>query len=325
MSGTIPWVRIQDLAAHAGERVELRGWLYKRRSSGKLHFLQVRDGSGTVQCIVSRADVGDETFAAGDELGQESSLTLTGTVHEDSRAPGGVEIQLEDLRIIQNAIDYPITPKEHGVAFLLEQRHLWLRSRRPHAVLRIRATVQRACEDFLASRGFMRLDTPILTPAACEGSTTLFETDYFGERAFLTQSGQLYAEAGCQAFGRVYCFGPTFRAEKSKTRRHLMEFWMLEPEAAFLDLDGDIELAEGLICSALERVLELCRPELEVLERDPAVLEAVAPPFPRLSVSVQNATGAPQRVSGHMVASDDPGLGIAPAMDALGKPVAEYS
>jgi len=263
--------------------VRLQGWLYNRRSSSKLHFLQVRDGTGIVQCVVARADVRPEVFQQAGELGQESSLKLCGTVQADRRAPGGFELLLDDLEVLQNVDGYPISPKEHGVAFLLEHRHLWLRSRRPHAVLRIRAELERACHDFLDAQGFLRLDTPILTPAACEGSTTLFETDYFGQKAFLTQSGQLYSEAGCQAFGRVYCFGPTFRAEKSKTRRHLMEFWMVEPEAAFLDLEGDIELAEGLVCALLERVLERCRPELETLERELAPLEAIARPFPRLT------------------------------------------
>jgi asparaginyl-tRNA synthetase len=233
--------------------------------------------------VVSRTDVAPELFEEAGSLGQESSLELCGTVRADRRAPGGFELLADDLRVIQNVEGYPITPKEHGVAFLLENRHLWLRSRRPHAILRIRAEVERTCHEFLDSEGFLRLDTPVLTPAACEGTTTLFETDYFGEKAYLTQSGQLYSEAGCQAFGRVYCFGPTFRAEKSKTRRHLMEFWMVEPEAAFLDLEGNIELAEGLICSLVERVLERCRPELAVLERDLARLEAIQRPFPRLT------------------------------------------
>ncbi|TDJ09368.1 MAG: asparagine--tRNA ligase [Deltaproteobacteria bacterium] len=275
--------RIELLGEHEGRRVRLQGWLYNRRSSSKLHFLQVRDGTGIVQCVVARADVRPEVFQQAGELGQESSLKLCGTVQADRRAPGGFELLLDDLEVLQNVDGYPISPKEHGVAFLLEHRHLRLRSRRPHAVLRIRAELERACHDFLDAQGFLRLDTPILTPAACEGSTTLFETDYFGQKAFLTQSGQLYSEAGCQAFGRVYCFGPTFRAEKSKTRRHLMEFWMVEPEAAFLDLEGDIELAEGLVCALLERVLERCRPELETLERELAPLEAIARPFPRLT------------------------------------------
>ena len=276
-------VRIDALPQHTDERVRLQGWLYNRRSSKKLHFLEVRDGTGIVQCVVSRADVGDEAFALAGECGQESSLELTGRARAEPRAKGGVEIQVDDVAVLQNAVDYPITPKEHGVAFLLEHRHLWLRSRRPHAMLRIRSVVERALHDYLDGEGYLRLDTPILTPAACEGTTTLFETDYFDEKAYLTQSGQLYAEAGCQAFGRVYTFGPTFRAEKSKTRRHLMEFWMIEPEAAFLDHEGNIALVEGLICAALGRVLEACRPELELLERDPAPLEAVRAPFPRLS------------------------------------------
>jgi asparaginyl-tRNA synthetase len=206
-----------------------------------------------------------------------------GTVRADSRAPLGFELHASGLRVLQSCEDYPITPKEHGVAFLLEHRHLWLRSRRPHAILRIRAEVERSCHEFLDSEGYLRLDSPILTPAACEGTTTLFETDYFGEPAYLTQSGQLYQEAGCMAFGRVYSFGPTFRAEKSKTRRHLMEFWMVEPEAAFLDHEGNIRLAEGLVCAIVERVLERCRVELRVLERDTGPLEAIAAPFPRIT------------------------------------------
>jgi len=279
----LPVVRIEDLPQHLDERVRVLGWLYNRRSSKKLHFLELRDGSGIVQCVVAKADVGDALFEAAGAIGQESSLALVGTVAADPRAKSGAEIQTESLEILQSTDAYPITPKEHGVAFLLEHRHLWLRSRRPHAILRIRAAVEQAANDYLQSQGYLRLDTPILTPAACEGTTTLFETDYFEEKAYLAQSGQLYAEAGCQAFGRVYTFGPTFRAEKSKTRRHLMEFWMIEPEAAFLDHEGNIALAEGLVCALVERVLERCRPELETLERDPAPLEAIARPFPRLS------------------------------------------
>ena len=277
--------RIQELARHEGERVRLRGWLYNRRSSKKLHFLEIRDGSGTVQCVVSRSDVGDAVFETTGEAGQESSVALSGRVSADPRAKGGVEVQVDEFEVIQHAVDYPIAAKEHGVAFLMEHRHLWLRSRRPHAILRIRAELEAAAHEFLAEQGYLRLDTPILTPAACEGSTTLFETDYFGEQAFLAQSGQLYSEAGCAAFGRVYCFGPTFRAEKSKTRRHLMEFWMIEPEAAFLDHDGNIALAEGLICALVERALTRCSVELDTLERARPPLEAVQRPFPRLSYS----------------------------------------
>ncbi len=284
MSDT-PTVRIDELAAHVEQDVRLQGWLYNIRSSKKLHFMQLRDGTGIVQVVVSKADVGDEIFELVSGMGQESSLRVIGNVKADERAQGGHELLASDVQLIQNTHDYPITPKEHGVAFLLEHRHLWLRSKRQHAVLRIRSQVEQAAHAFFESRGFLRFDAPILTPAECEGSSTLFETDYFDEKAYLTQSGQLYAEAGAQAFGRVYTFGPTFRAEKSKTRRHLMEFWMIEPEAAFFDLDDDIELAEGFICALLARVLETCRPELEVLERDTAALEAVTQPFPRLSYS----------------------------------------
>ncbi len=280
-----PSVRIEALGEHVDQRVRLLGWLYNRRSSKKLHFLELRDGSGLVQCVASKADLGEKLFESAGACGQESSLELTGTVAAEPRARGGFELQVDGLAILHDAIDYPITPKEHGVAFLLEHRHLWLRSRRPHAILRIRAEVEQAVHEHLHAQRFLRLDTPILTPAACEGTTTLFETDYFGQKAYLAQSGQLYAEAGAAAFGRVYTFGPTFRAEKSKTRRHLMEFWMIEPEAAFLGHEGNVALAEGLITAMAARVLERCRPELEALERDPAPLEAVRPPFPRLSYS----------------------------------------
>ncbi len=282
-TGEATIARIEDLAAHEGKRVRLRGWLYAARSSGKVRFLRVRDGTGIVQCVVGRDDVEATVFEEIGGLGQESALEVTGSVRADARAPGGFELQVDSVGVFQNAENYPITPKDHGVAFLLERRHLWLRSRRPHATLRIRAVIEKACHDYFESEGYLRLDAPILTPAACEGTTALFETEYFGESAYLTQSGQLYSEAGCQAFGRVYCFGPTFRAEKSKTRRHLMEFWMVEPEAAFLDLDGDIRLAEGLICGVIERVLDRCGPELQTLERDPAPLESVRPPFPRIT------------------------------------------
>jgi asparaginyl-tRNA synthetase len=278
-------VRIEQLLEHTDETVRILGWLYNQRSSKKLRFLEVRDGTGIVQCVVARSDVPPEVFEAAGEAGQEASLEIVGKAVSEPRAKGGVELHVADVRLIGRSEDYPISPKEHGVAFLLEHRHLWLRSRRPHAVLRIRSQVERAVHDFFEAQGYLRLDTPILTPAACEGSSTLFETEYFGEKAFLAQSGQLYAEAGAAAFGRVYTFGPTFRAEKSKTRRHLMEFWMIEPEASFLDHDGNIELAEGLVCAMVERVLESCRPELEALERDPAPLEAVSRPFPRVRYS----------------------------------------
>src|SRR5579875_2884511 len=278
------WVYIEALGRHVGQEVTLKGWLHNRRSSGKIHFLQVRDGSGICQCVASRAEVGAEAFERADHLGQESALEITGTVRVDARAPGGFELSVRALKVLAAATDYPITPKEHGVAFLLDRRHLWLRSPRQQAILRIRAEIEAACRDFLQDRGFVLFDAPILTPSACEGTTNLFETDYFGERkAYLTQSGQLYAEAGALAFGKVYCFGPTFRAEKSKTRRHLTEFWMVEPEAAFFDLDDDMNLAEDFVAHLVARVLERRHAELVLLERDVSKLERVVKPFPRLS------------------------------------------
>jgi asparaginyl-tRNA synthetase len=275
---------INDLRRHAGRSVEIRGWLYNRRSSGKVQFLLVRDGTGIVQAVVVKADVPPETFEAAGRLPQESSIIMTGLVREDARAPGGVEVAVASLEVVQEAEPYPITPKEHGVEFLMDHRHLWLRSSRQHAILKVRAEVIRAMTDYLDGQGYLRVDTPILTPAAVEGTTTLFATQYFDlGTAYLAQSGQLYNEATAAAFGRVYCFGPTFRAEKSKTRRHLIEFWMLEPEAAYLDFDGYMALAEGFVAAVVARVLERCRPQLEVLERDTAPLERVVPPFPRIT------------------------------------------
>jgi asparaginyl-tRNA synthetase len=277
------WVYIEALGQHVGQEVTLKGWLHNRRSSGKIHFLQLRDGSGICQCVASRAEVGAEAFERADHLGQESALEITGTVRADPRAPGGFELAVSKLTVLAAATDYPITPKEHGVAFLLDQRHLWLRSPRQQAILRIRAEIESACREFLHARGFVLFDAPILTPSACEGTTNLFETDYFERKAYLTQSGQLYAEAGAMALGRVYCFGPTFRAEKSKTRRHLTEFWMVEPEAAFFDLQDDMNLAEDFVVHLVARVLERRRAELALLERDVSRLEAIKKPFPRLS------------------------------------------
>jgi asparaginyl-tRNA synthetase len=277
-------IRIEQAGAHAGEAVEIRGWLYNKRSSGKIHFLLIRDGSGLMQAVLTRQDVPPEALAAADGLTQESSLAVSGTVRADPRAPGGYELSVSDLRILQVADPYPITPKEHGVEFLMDHRHLWLRSRRQHALMRIRAEVISACTDFLEGEGFLRVDTPILTPAAVEGTTTLFETPYFDlGTAYLTQSGQLYNEAAAMAFGRVYCFGPTFRAEKSKTRRHLTEFWMVEPEAAYMTLDEYMDLAEQMVSAVVARVIARRRSELETLDRDTAGLEAVRPPFPRIS------------------------------------------
>ena len=279
------WVYIEDLGGHIGEEVTLKGWLYNRRSSGKVHFLLIRDGTGICQCVASVNDLGVEAFAAADHLGQETSLEVTGRVREDRRAPGGRELTITSLNVGALSIDYPITPKEHGPAFLLDLRHLWVRSARQHAILRIRSEVEAACRDFFHERGFVLFDSPILTPTSCEGTTNLFEIDYFGERkAYLTQSGQLYAEAGALAFGKVYCFGPTFRAEKSKTRRHLTEFWMVEPEVAYFTLDEDLQLAEDFVAYIVARVLDRRREDLKVLERNTAKLElATAKPYPRIT------------------------------------------
>jgi asparaginyl-tRNA synthetase len=278
------WVYIDQLSRHVGEEVTLRGWLYSRRSSGKVHFLLVRDGSGICQCVASVGDIGAESFAAADHIGQETSLEVTGIARADKRAPGGIELSLKTLKICSPANDYPITPKDHGVAFLLDHRHLWIRSSRQHAILRVRSEVEAACRDFFHERGFILFDAPILTPTSCEGTTNLFECDYFGERkAYLTQSGQLYAEAGALAFGKVYCFGPTFRAEKSKTRRHLTEFWMVEPEVAFFTLEDDMQLAEDFVAYIVARVLDRRGEELKALERDVSKLEKVVKPFPRIT------------------------------------------
>jgi asparaginyl-tRNA synthetase len=278
------WVYIEQLCRRIGEEVTLRGWLYNRRSSGKVHFLLVRDGTGICQCVASVSDIGPESFAAADHIGQETSLELSGLVREDRRAPSGIELSLKSLKICSPSADYPITPKEHGVAFLLDHRHLWVRSSRQHAILRVRSEVEAACRDFFHERGFVLFDAPILTPTSCEGTTNLFELDYFGERkAYLTQSGQLYAEAGALAFGKVYCFGPTFRAEKSKTRRHLTEFWMVEPEVAFFTLEDDMQLAEDFVAYIVGRVLERRREELKTLERDSSRLGKIVKPFPRIS------------------------------------------
>jgi len=279
-----PVVRVGDVAQHEGSVVELRGWVYNVRSSGKLHFVQLRDGSGIIQCVVFKGDVEAEIFEAAGGLTQESSISVRGEVRADARSPLGFELGLQSLQIVQATQDYPISPKEHGTAFLMENRHLWLRSIRPNAVLRIRGAIIDACRQFMSQEGFLLIDAPILTPAACEGTTTLFETDYFGDTAYLTQSGQLYMEAAAMAFGKVYSFGPTFRAEKSKTRRHLTEFWMIEPEMAYCDLAQDMEIAEAMVAHVASRVLTDCKAQLEVLQRDTAPLEKVAAgrPFPRL-------------------------------------------
>lgn len=276
-------VYIEDIAAHEGEEVTIKGWLYNSTDKGRLQFLLVRDGTGIIQGVLFEKDVAPGVFEAAKTVTQESSLIVTGTVRADRRAPGGYELSVKDLQIVQLAEEYPITLKEHGVGFLMEHRHLWLRSSRQHAVLRVRAEIIKACRDWLDDHGFLHVDAPILTPAACEGTTTLFQTDYFGEAAYLTQSGQLYNEAAIMAFGKVYCYGPTFRAERSKTRRHLTEFWMLEPEIAYADLEECMQVEEEFVTYIVRTVLEKRAEELKTLQRDTAPLEKVVPPFPRLS------------------------------------------
>ncbi len=274
---------VSQIAAHEGKTVTIKGWLYNARSGGGIRFLLVRDGTGIIQCVASQADVGEKTFELIDTLTQESSVVVSGKVRADKRAPGGFELVLSGLELVGRSEDYPISPKEHGTAFLMENRHLWLRSRRQNAILRVRHEIIRAIRDFFDSRDFVLFDTPIFTPSAVEGTSTLFETEYFGEKAYLAQSGQLYAESGAMALGKVYCFGPTFRAEKSKTRRHLTEFWMVEPEVAYLDLDGDMVLAEDLVFDLVRRVLENRQEELKIIERDTAPLEKIKKPFPRIT------------------------------------------
>jgi asparaginyl-tRNA synthetase len=277
-------VYIEDLATHEGQPVTIKGWLVNRRSSGKIHFLQIRDGSGFMQAVMSKAAVGDAVFGAADHLSQESAVIVHGTVRADARAPGGYELDVSGLDIVSEAHDFPITPKEHGVDFLMDRRHLWIRSQRQHAILRVRHEVINAVRDYFNTRGFVLADTPIFTPSACEGTTTLFPVQYFEDAtAYLTQSGQLYNEANAMALGRTYCFGPTFRAEKSKTRRHLTEFWMVEPEVAYADLNDIIALAEGLVVEVVSRVLDRRQRELKTLERRTETLERVKRPFPRVT------------------------------------------
>jgi asparaginyl-tRNA synthetase len=297
-----PPVHVADIAQHEGKEITLHGWLYNRRSSGKLHFLQVRDGTGTIQCVVFKGNVTPEVFHEADHLPQETSLTVTGLVKKDDRSPIGFELDVRDLKVVAlPSQEYPISHKEHGVAFLMEQRHLWLRSQRQQVILRVRHTVEKAIRDFFDARGFTLVDAPIFTPSACEGTSTLFEVPYFDlGKAYLTQSGQLYMEAAAMALGKVYCFGPTFRAEKSKTRRHLTEFWMVEPEVAFMDLDGDMQLMEEFVSHVVQTALAKHRKELTtVLERDVSKLENVKPPFPRVTyteaVEVLQKAGHPMK------------------------------
>src|SRR5215813_7285771 len=273
---------ISEISKHLGEEVTIKGWLYNKRSSGKLGFLEIRDGSGIIQGVVSKKDVSDEAWENTEKVTQESSVIVRGTPREHPKKPGVYELDIKDVRIIQLASEYPISPKEHGVEFLMDHRHLWLRSRRQHAILRVRHEIIRAVRDFFDNDGFILCDTPIFTPAACEGTTTLFEASYFDEKAYLTQSGQLYNEATAAAFGKVYCFGPTFRAEKSKTRRHLTEFWMVEPEMAYATLEDVMLLSERFLSFIAARVLSDRSEELKVLERDTSKLETIQAPFPRL-------------------------------------------
>ncbi len=274
---------IGEIAPHVGQVVRLEGWVYNYRTGGKLFFLMLRDGTGIMQCVAFKPEIGADRFAELERLTQESSVRVWGTVREDKRSPGGFELSMQGFEIVQIAEEFPITPKEHGSSFLLDNRHLWLRSKKQFAILKVRARTQKAIRDFFDSRGFTLLDTPIFTPNACEGTTTLFETEYFGDKAYLTQSGQLYNEATAAAFGKVYTFGPTFRAEKSKTRRHLTEFWMVEPEVAWAHLDDVIQLGEDLLLFIIAEVLRDCRQLLiEHLERDVSKLEAVRGPFVRI-------------------------------------------
>ena len=303
-----PPVHVADIAQHEGKEVTLHGWLHNRRASGKLHFLQVRDGTGTIQCVVFKGNVSPEVFHEADHLPQETSLAVSGTVKKDARSPIGFELDVKDLRVFARpAREFPLGHKEHGVAFLMDQRHNWLRSPRQQAILRVRHTVVKAIRDFFDGRGFTLVDAPVFTPAACEGTSTLFEVPYFDlGKAYLTQSGQLYMEAAAMALGKVYCFGPTFRAEKSKTRRHLTEFWMVEPEVAYMDLDGDMELMEQFVSHVVQTALAKHRDELAtVLERDVSKLDNVKPPFPRITYS--EAVEVIQKAGHPMTWGDDIG------------------
>jgi asparaginyl-tRNA synthetase len=279
-------IRIGDIAKYEGQEITVRGWVYNRTDKGRLQFIQLRDGDGIVQCVAFKKELSEAEFEIASKLTQESSVIVTGSVRRDERAPGlpgGYEVGISKLELVQQADEYPITPKEHGIEFLMDNRHLWVRSNRQWAILRIRATIINAMRNWLDDHGYLLVDTPILTPAAGEETTTLFEIDYFGEPAYLAQTGQLYNEANMAAFGKVYCFGPTFRAEKSKTRRHLMEFWMLEPEIAFCSLEEMMDMEEQFISNIVERVLEKHQPELAILERDVKQLEKITAPFPRIS------------------------------------------
>lgn len=316
-------VRIEEIAQHVGEEVMVRGWLYNRTDKGRLQFLQVRDGTGIMQAVVFQKNVNPQVFENARRLTQESSLIVTGQVRQEARAPGvpgGYELDVADLEVIQIAQEYPITPKEHGVEFLLDRRHLWLRSSRQWAIQRVRATIIKATRDWLDDNGFLLVDTPILTPSAAEGTSTLFPTDYHGTPAYLTQSGQLYNEANIFAWGRVYCFGPTFRAEKSKTRRHLQEFWMVEPEVAFCQLDELMEIEEQMVSYIVQTTLRARANELKVLERDLSRLQNVTPPFPRISYDEAVARINQAAAQGVTVPPNDEPLPPMPWGDDFGAP-----
>lgn len=301
---------INKVGEHVGQTVTIKGWLHNRRSSGKIHFLVVRDGTGFLQVVMGKRDVDEATFQRADHLGQESAIIITGLVKEEPRANGGYEMVASGLEVVNEAHEYPITPKEHGVDYLMDRRHLWIRAERQTAILRVRHEIINAVRDFFNDQGFILADTPIFTPAACEGTTTLFPVEYFDDqKAFLTQSGQLYNEANAMALGKVYAFGPTFRAEKSKTRRHLTEFWMVEPEMAYADLNDVITLAEGLITSVVARVLDRRQKELKTLERNVSKLEAIKAPFPRLhydeAAKILLDKGLPFKVGGDLGGTDE--------------------
>jgi asparaginyl-tRNA synthetase len=306
------WVSIEKIGQYEGQEVSIKGWVYNKTDKGKLQFLLVRDGTGIIQTVALEDHVSPLTFQTALKATQESAVVVSGTVKADKRAPGGYELALDDLEIVQLAEPYPITPKEHGVAFLLDHRHLWLRSPLQRAVLKVRAEVIRACRDYLDNNGFILVDTPILTPAAVEGTSTLFEANYFGDTVYLAQSGQLYNEATIAAFGKVYCFGPTFRAEKSKTRRHLLEFWMVEPEMAYADLEDCMRVSEELVTYIVQTVLETRKAELETLKRDTTLLEKVEPPFPRITydqaVEILRSKGLDFQWGGDFGAPDETAL-----------------
>ncbi|MBK7368421.1 MAG: asparagine--tRNA ligase [Candidatus Eisenbacteria bacterium] len=305
----LPWVRIREAGSHVGQQVEIRGWVTHRRSSGKVQFLVIRDGSGSIQCVAGVKDLSPEQWDATAQLTTESAVIVRGLVKTDTRQVGGVELGLQSVDVVSVAHEYPITPKEHGVDFLMDHRHLWLRSNRQQSVLRIRAEIISAFRDFMNREDFLLVDAPVFTPSACEGTTNLFETQYFEDKAYLTQSGQLYMEAAAMAFGRVYCFGPAFRAEKSKTRRHLIEFWMMEPEWAFGTLQDVIALEERLLCYTVGRVLEARAEDLKVCERDTSKLEKVVGPFPRIhyddAVKMLHEAGIPFEYGNDFGAPDE--------------------